>query len=109
VTAGTVPKHIGDARHDREVALKLFEDSADAVSPRLHDALAVSRLSLPHIVPAFEADLAKQAGTRPSLVFEYGKGSALRHPARREGIGLAAHAAQSGRDGVSAGQLRRSR
>jgi serine/threonine protein kinase len=58
-----------DTRLEREVALKLLEDSGDVVAPWLHEARAVSRLSHPHIVPVFETDQAREAGGRPYLVF----------------------------------------
>jgi eukaryotic-like serine/threonine-protein kinase len=47
-----------DARLDGEVALKLLQPDAGAISVNqwLHEARAVSRLSHPNIVPVFEAD-----------------------------------------------------
>ena len=77
-----------DTRLEREVALKLVDASADAVGPWLHEARAVSRLAHPHIVPVFEADLAREAGGRPYLVFEYVKGPTLAAYLRERGGGL---------------------
>ena len=74
-----------DTRLDREVALKLVDASADAVGPWLDEARAVSRLAHPHIVPVFEADLAREAGGRPYLVFEYVKGPTLAMYLRERG------------------------
>jgi len=77
-----------DTRLDREVALKLLNDSGDAVGPWLHEARAVSRLSHPHIVPVFEADEAREAGGRPYLVFEYVNGPTLSAHLRQRGGSL---------------------
>jgi serine/threonine protein kinase len=77
-----------DTRLDREVALKLLNDSGDAVGPWLQEARAVSRLSHPHIVPVFEADVAAEAGSRPYLVFEYVKGPTLAARLRERGGAL---------------------
>jgi eukaryotic-like serine/threonine-protein kinase len=65
-----------DTRLDREVALKLLEAGAGAmtVDEWLHEARAVSRLAHPHIVPVFEAD---EDRGRPYLVFEYVDGPTL--------------------------------
>jgi len=74
-----------DPRLEREVALKLFAQDADAaaVSEWLHEARAVSRLTHPNIVPVFEAD-APAAG-QPYLVFEYVEGPTLADAMRKEG------------------------
>ena len=77
-----------DTRLEREVALKLMEASGDVVGPWLHEARAVSRLAHPHIVPVFEADLAREAGGRPYLVFEYVKGPTLAAHLRERGAAL---------------------
>ena len=77
-----------DTRLEREVALKLMEASDDVVGPWLHEARAVSRLAHPHIVPVFEADLAREAGGRPYLVFEYVKGPTLSAHLRERGAAL---------------------
>ena len=71
-----------DTRLEREVALKLMEASGNVVGPWLQEARAVSRLAHPHVVPVFEADLAREAGGRPYLVFEYVRPHAQRAPAR---------------------------
>lgn len=67
-----------DARLEREVAVKLMrsDSAADpaAVSQWLQEARSVSRLTHPHIVPVFEADL---HGQQPYLVFEYVPGQTL--------------------------------
>ena len=67
-----------DARLEREVAVKLMRADAAAdpaaVSQWLQEARSVSRLTHPHIVPVFEADL---HGQQPYLVFEYVPGPTL--------------------------------
>ena len=58
-----------DPRLEREVAVKLLrEGEGAAVGDWLHEARNVSRLTHPHIVPVFEADLHEG---RAYLVFEY--------------------------------------
>jgi HD-like signal output (HDOD) protein len=73
-----------DERLDRDVALKLLDAGADAVSVDgwLQEARAVSRLTHPNIVPVFEAD---QAGAQPYLVFELVPGATLAARLAREG------------------------
>ncbi len=73
-----------DPRLDREVALKLLDPAADAlsVSEWLNEARAVSRLAHPHIVPVFEAD---EAAGQPYLVFEYVQGPTLQQARRGRG------------------------
>jgi eukaryotic-like serine/threonine-protein kinase len=64
-----------DPRLEREVAVKLLRDGdATAVGDWLHEARNVSRLTHPHIVPVFEADL---HDGQPYLVFEYVAGPTL--------------------------------
>ena len=67
-----------DARLEREVAVKLMRADAAAdpaaVNQWLQEARSVSRLTHPHIVPVFEADLHQQ---QPYLVFEYVPGPTL--------------------------------
>ncbi|MEO8057123.1 MAG: HDOD domain-containing protein, partial [Burkholderiales bacterium] len=67
-----------DARLEREVAVKLMRSDAAAdpaaVNQWLQEARSVSRLTHPHIVPVFEADLHQQ---QPYLVFEYVPGPTL--------------------------------
>jgi serine/threonine protein kinase len=65
-----------DPRLDREVALKLLNETADAdaVSEWLNEARAVSRLAHPNVVPVFEAD---EFNGQPYLVFEYVEGPTL--------------------------------
>ncbi|RQP22071.1 serine/threonine protein kinase [Piscinibacter terrae] len=67
-----------DPRLDREVAVKLMRPAAGtdaaAVNQWMHEARAVSRLTHPHIVPVFEADM---HGQQPYLVFEYVAGRTL--------------------------------
>ncbi|MDH5539210.1 MAG: protein kinase, partial [Rhizobacter sp.] len=73
-----------DARLDRDVALKLLTPGGDAASAGewLHEARAVSRMTHPHIVPVFDADV--QAGQR-YLVFEYVAGPTLSQHLRERG------------------------
>ncbi len=71
-----------DPRLDRDVALKLLDPAADAlsVSEWLNEARAVSRLAHPNVVPVFEAD---EAAGQPYLVFEMVEGPTLQQ-ARRQ-------------------------
>src|ERR1041385_9404385 len=75
-----------DPRLEREVAVKLMRAApgvdADAVTHWLHEARSVSRLTHPHIVPVFEADM---HDGKPYLVFEYVAGRSLAE--RREAQG----------------------
>jgi serine/threonine protein kinase len=73
-----------DDRLDREVALKLLDDTGDdlAIDQWLHEARAVSRLAHPHLVPVFEAD---ESEGRPYLVFEYVPGPTLAAHLRERG------------------------
>ena len=69
-----------DPRLDREVAVKLMRAGAESASDSptvtqwMHEARSVSRLTHPHIVPVFEADV---HGDQPYLVFEYVEGRTL--------------------------------
>ena len=67
-----------DPRLEREVAIKLMkldrDSDASAVSRWLQEARSVSRLTHPHIVPVYEADVHEQ---QPYLVFEYVRGQTL--------------------------------
>ncbi|HZT56932.1 MAG TPA: protein kinase, partial [Burkholderiaceae bacterium] len=67
-----------DKRLEREVAVKLMRSDAAAdpvaVGEWLREARSVSRLTHPHIVPVFEADM---HGRQPYLVFEYVPGPTL--------------------------------
>jgi eukaryotic-like serine/threonine-protein kinase len=89
-----------DARLDREVALKLLEAGAGAmtVDEWLHEARAVSRLAHPHIVPVFEADEDKG---RPYLVFEYVNGPTLSQHLRERAAPLPAREAATLMRGVA--------
>jgi len=89
-----------DARLDREVALKLLEAGAAAltVDEWLHEARAVSRLAHPHIVPVFEADEDKG---RPYLVFEYVNGPTLSQHLRERAAPLPAREAAALMRGVA--------
>jgi serine/threonine protein kinase len=80
-----------DPRLEREVALKLLDPAADAISVSewLHEARAVSRLTHPNIVPVFEAD---EHDGQPYLVFEYVDGPTLSQ-ARRGKPGMPAREA----------------
>jgi serine/threonine protein kinase len=73
-----------DPRLEREVALKLLGNSADsaAVGDWLYEARNVSRLTHPHIVPVFEADVHEG---NPYLVFEYVAGPTLAEKLREGG------------------------
>ncbi len=67
-----------DPRLEREVAIKQMKDApaqeALTVQQWLQEARSVSRLTHPHIVPLFEADV---DGQQPYLVFEYVSGETL--------------------------------
>lgn len=67
-----------DPRLEREVAIKLMKVGRGADAPALAqwlgEARSVSRLTHPHIVPLFEADVQDQ---QPYLVFEYVPGQTL--------------------------------
>lgn len=69
-----------DPRLERDVAVKLMRAAAEDaaaeadVSQWLQEARSVARLTHPHIVPVFEADL---HADRPYLVFEYVAGPTL--------------------------------
>ena len=67
-----------DPRLEREVAIKLMTvghgTSAAAIPQWLQEARHVGRLSHPHIVPVFEADVQE---LHPYLVFEYVPGQTL--------------------------------
>jgi serine/threonine protein kinase len=75
-----------DARLEREVAVKLMRPDAAidtlAVSQWLQEARSVSRLTHPHIVPVFEADMHDR---QPYLVFEYVPGSTLTQQLKARG------------------------
>ncbi|AKJ28929.1 serine/threonine protein kinase [Caldimonas brevitalea] len=74
-----------DPRLDREVALKLHRAQASdpqALAQWLREARAVSRLTHPHIVPLFEADVHEQ---HPYLVFELVEGVTLAQRVRDQG------------------------
>jgi serine/threonine protein kinase len=73
-----------DPRLEREVAVKLMRPGADteAVGHWLQEARSVSRLTHPHIVPVFEADVHEQ---QPYLVFEYVAGPTLAEQLRAKG------------------------
>ncbi len=83
-----------DPRLDREVALKLHRAQASdpqALATWLGEARAVSRLSHPHIVPLFEADVHEQ---HPYLVFELVEGPTLARRLREGGAMPARDAVQ---------------
>ncbi|AVO40160.1 serine/threonine protein kinase [Simplicispira suum] len=67
-----------DPRLEREVAIKHMKPAPKhalfAVDQWLQEARSVSRLTHPHIVPVFEADVHEQ---RPYMVFEYVPGQTL--------------------------------
>jgi len=75
-----------DPRLEREVAVKLMRPAADtdaaAVNQWLQEARSVSRLTHPHIVPVFEADMHER---QPYLVFEYVPGRTLAEHLRARG------------------------
>jgi len=75
-----------DPRLEREVAVKLMRPGAGAdaaaVSQWLQEARSVSRLTHPHIVPVFEADM---HGEQLYLVFEYVAGRTLAEHLRARG------------------------
>ncbi|MEO5686456.1 MAG: HDOD domain-containing protein [Burkholderiaceae bacterium] len=73
-----------DPRLQREVAVKVINPDADAVSVAqwLDEARAVSRLAHPNIVPVFEAD---QDGNVSFMVFEYVTGPTLTDLLRKRG------------------------
>jgi serine/threonine protein kinase len=73
-----------DPRLEREVAVKLLGAGGDsaAVGDWLHEARNVSRLTHPHIVPVFEADV---HDGKPYLVFEYVAGPTLAEKLRQGG------------------------
>ncbi|HUG22062.1 protein kinase domain-containing protein [Piscinibacter sp.] len=74
-----------DPRLEREVAVKLLrpaDTDAAAVNQWLQEARSVSRLTHPHIVPVFEADMHEQ---QPYLVFEYVAGRTLAEHLRARG------------------------
>ena len=75
-----------DRRLEREVAVKLMHPGASvdpvAVGEWLREARSVSRLTHPHVVPVFEADL---HDAQPYLVFEYVPGPTLAQLMRTRG------------------------
>src|SRR5882762_4315811 len=75
-----------DPRLERAVAVKLMRPvagtDAAAVNQWLQEARSVSRLTHPHIVPVFEADMHDQ---QPYLVFEYVPGRTLAEHLRARG------------------------
>ena len=73
-----------DPRLEREVAIKWMNQAAQASAGYdwRREARSVSRLTHPHIVPVFEADLFEG---RPFLVFEYAAGDTLAERLRRDG------------------------
>ena len=73
-----------DPRLEREVAIKWMNQAAQASAGYdwRREARSVSRLTHPHIVPVFEADLFEG---RPFLVFEYAVGDTLAEQLRRDG------------------------
>jgi serine/threonine protein kinase len=75
-----------DPRLEREVAIKLMKvgkgSDASAIAQWLQEARSVSRLTHPHIVPVFEADVQDQ---QPYLVFEYVPGLTLASVLGRRG------------------------
>lgn len=81
-----------DPRLDRDVALKLHRAQAsdgEALAQWLHEARAVARLTHPHIVPLFEADVHDR---HPYLVFELVDGPTLSQHLREHGAMPAAEA-----------------
>lgn len=73
-----------DPRLEREVSIKWMNQAAQAAAGYdwRREARTVSRLTHPHIVPVFEADLHEG---RPFLVFEYVVGETLSDRLRRTG------------------------
>lgn len=73
-----------DPRLERDVAIKWMNQAAQASAGYdwRREARSVSRLTHPHIVPVFEADLFEG---RPFLVFEYAVGDTLAERLRRDG------------------------
>ncbi len=75
-----------DPRLEREVAIKLMKpmrgSDASTIGQWLQEARSVSRLTHPHIVPVFEADVHEQ---QPYLVFEYVAGNTLADVLRKDG------------------------
>jgi serine/threonine protein kinase len=73
-----------DPRLEREVSIKWMNQAAQAAAGYdwRREARTVSRLTHPHIVPVFEADLYEG---RPFLVFEYVVGDTLAERLRRDG------------------------
>ena len=73
-----------DPRLEREVSIKWMNQAAQAAPGYdwRREARTVSRLTHPHIVPVFEADLHEG---RPFLVFEYVVGETLAERLRRDG------------------------
>ncbi|BAL96645.1 serine/threonine protein kinase [Rubrivivax gelatinosus] len=73
-----------DPRLDRDVALKLLNDSVGSsdVDAWLHEARSVARLTHPNVVPVFEAD---RHGGQPYFVFEYVPGRTLAETLRERG------------------------
>lgn len=82
-----------DPHLERPVALKCLDPRAGQAMAKhwLNEARAVSRLSHPHIVPLFEADLHDGVAC---LVFEFVDGSTLAELRRRRGPLAAPEAAQ---------------
>ncbi len=82
-----------DPRLEREVAIKIMRvniaTDAQTLDQWLQEARNVSKVSHPHIVPVFEADI---AGQRPYLVFEYVPGRTL-EALSRERDAMGAHEA----------------
>ena len=75
-----------DPHLEREVAVKILRrgglDATDNDAQWLHEARSVSRLTHPHIVPVFEADV---HDGQPFLVFEYVAGHTLTEVLRAQG------------------------
>ena len=92
-----------DARLERNVAVKLMRAGAESVEADasvmqwLHEARSVARLTHPHIVPVFEADVHEG---RPYLVFEYVAGPTLAELLRSRSAPMPAREAVSMMIGV---------
>lgn len=92
-----------DARLERDVAVKLLRADAESVEADasvtqwLHEARSVARLTHPHIVPVFEADVHEG---RPYLVFEYVAGPTLAELLRSRSAPMPAREAVSMMIGV---------